>query len=56
LKSFTIPGSVTSLGSSAFFGCGALSVIIVDISNAAYSSNDGVLLNKNQTTLVTSPR
>jgi hypothetical protein len=55
LTSVTIGNSVTSIRSSAFYGCSGLTSITVDGSNTAYSSNNGVLFNKNQTTLIRCP-
>jgi len=48
-------GSVTSIGSQAFNGCASLPAIIVDAGNSVYSSVDGVLFNKSQTTLIQYP-
>ena len=55
LTSITIPASVTSIGDSAFQNCSKLQSIIVDHNNVNYSSLDGVLFNKLQTTLSTFP-
>ena len=52
LTSVTIPASVSSLGSSALSGCSTISNITVDGNNFNYSSLDGNLYNKNQTTLL----
>jgi hypothetical protein len=54
LTSVTIPASVTSIGEDAFQGC-SLTAITVDAANTAYSSQDGVLYNKNKTTLIQYP-
>jgi len=59
-RAVTIPDTinalpVTSIGSSAFYGCTNLSAITVDALNSAYSSVDGVLFNKSQTTLIQCP-
>lgn len=55
LTSVTIPSSVTSIGTWAFLGCYNISAFTVDTFNPAYSSVDGVLFNKNQTTLLQYP-
>ena len=43
----TIPGSVTSI--RRISGCAALKAFTVDASNPVYSSLDGVLFNRDQT-------
>jgi hypothetical protein len=55
LNTVTIPNSVTNIGASAFTGCASLSVITVDALNSFYSSPDGVLFDKSQTTLIQCP-
>jgi hypothetical protein len=55
LTSVSIPASVTNIGVPAFPFCSDLTSISVDSLNPAYSSVDGVLFNKNQTTLVEYP-
>lgn len=55
LASIMIPASVNSIGSYAFYGCGSLASITVDPLNSAYSSVDGMLFNKSQTTLIQCP-
>jgi len=52
---YTIPNSVTSIGSSAFSYCSGLTEINVDENNSTYSSIDGVLFNKSQTELIQYP-
>jgi hypothetical protein len=55
LTSVTVPNSVTSIGRQPFELCTSLTNISVDAANPAYSSLDGVLFNKAQTTLITFP-
>ena len=55
LTSVTIPNSVASIGYSAFSHCSSLTSINVDINNPNYSSLDGVLFNKDKTTLIQYP-
>ena len=55
LTSITISDSVTSIDNSAFWNCRGLTEIIVDNNNQNYKSIDGVLFNKDATTLVAYP-
>lgn len=55
LTSIVIPSSVTSIGKGAFFDCQSLTSINVNNDNSNYSSVDGVLFNKNKTTLIKYP-
>ena len=55
LTSATIPASVASIGNMNLYNCYALTEIIVDAANASYSSADGVLFNKDKTTLIRFP-
>jgi hypothetical protein len=55
LRGITIPESVIRIGYGAFIGCTNLTAIIVDAPNPAYSSVDGVLLNKSQTMVIAFP-
>jgi hypothetical protein len=55
LTSISIPNSVTSIGDSAFWDCSSLSAIQVDALNSFFSSVDGVLFDKSQTTLLQYP-
>ena len=55
LASITIPDSVTSIGEYAFDGCEKLTQINVDTANTAYSSENGVLFNKEKTELIRYP-
>ncbi|MBQ9312605.1 MAG: leucine-rich repeat domain-containing protein [Bacteroidales bacterium] len=55
LTSITIPNSVTSIESGFFSGCSSLTNIDVNSENNYYSSVDGVLYNKEETTLIRCP-
>jgi len=55
LTSVTIPGSVASIWETAFRDCTNLTAIIVDADNSTYGSVDGVLFDKNATTLLECP-
>jgi hypothetical protein len=55
LTSVTIPDSVTSIEAGALSDCQSLTSINVDTNNPIYSSIDGVLFNKEQTTLIAYP-
>jgi len=55
LREITIPASVSSIGLYAFEDCSSLTAITVDTNNSAYSSVNGVVFNKTQTTLVEYP-
>ena len=52
LKSFTVPKKVSSISHSAFFMCSSLQSKEVASGNEYFSSIDGVLYNKSQTTLL----
>ena len=54
INSITIPSSVTSIGSNAFAFCN-VKAINVNSSNSKFSSSDGVLFNKDKTTLIQYP-
>ena len=56
LTSISISKNVTVIGEDAFAGCNGLTSINVDNSNPNYSSLDGVLFNKDKTTLILYPR
>ena len=55
LTNVYIPHSVSTIGDSAFGDCTSLTAITVDISNANYSSQDGVLFNKDKKVLIQYP-
>ncbi|WP_461248441.1 leucine-rich repeat domain-containing protein, partial [Treponema sp. R6D11] len=55
LTSITIPSRVTSIGVVAFSVCDSLTAINVNAANTEYSSQDGVLYNKDKTTLLEYP-
>ena len=55
VKTVIIPNSVTSISSGAFSHYTSLTTITVDIANTAYSSDNGVLYNKDKTQLIAYP-
>lgn len=55
LTNVAIPGNVTNIGARAFFNCNNLKAIAVNSSNLFYSSTNGALFNKSQTTLIQCP-
>jgi BspA type Leucine rich repeat region (6 copies) len=55
LTSVTIPSSVTFIGTQAFDSCSNLEVISVEASSTTFSARDGVLMNKDETTLFQCP-
>ena len=55
LTNVNIPGSVSSIENEAFLNCTGLTNIEVSADNAAYTSEDGVLLCKDKTELVQYP-
>ncbi len=55
LTSILIPKDVISIGTSAFYGCSNLININVDENNSSYTSENGVLFNKDKTTLISYP-
>ena len=55
LTSITIPGSVKEIGGSAFSGCTNLTAINVAAENQNYVSVNGVLYNKDRTTIICYP-
>ena len=55
LTSVTIGNSVTSIGDRAFYECSSLENINVELGNNNYSSIDGILYNKDQTSLLCCP-
>ena len=55
LTNIVIPKYVTSIGIEAFAICNSLTAIAVDTNNQFYSSLNGVLFDKNQTTIIEFP-
>ena len=56
LTSIEIPSSVTSIGDNAFSGCHVLTSIKVSKDNPNYSSEEGILYDKNKTVLISVSR
>lgn len=55
LTEMTIPDSVTTMGLNPFVLCESLQSIVVSETHPLYSSVDGVLYNKDKTTLISCP-
>jgi len=55
LAGVTMPASLTNISDGAFGSCGALAAFTVDGNNPVFSSNDGVLFDKTQSTLLLFP-
>ncbi|MCD7903072.1 MAG: leucine-rich repeat protein [Oscillospiraceae bacterium] len=55
IKTITIPGSVTDIGTQAFAYCSQLTEISVSTDNPVYCSVDGVLFDKDKTELLCYP-
>ncbi len=55
LTSIKIPNSVVSISDGAFYGCKNLMLIEVDENNLNYCDVDGLLFNKDKTTLIQYP-
>ncbi len=55
LTTISIPNSVTSIDIHAFSYCSGLTSINVNQNNANYSSTDGILFNKDKTTIIQYP-
>ncbi len=52
LTSISIPESVNSIGSSVFWNCGNLQNILINENNLFYSSESGVIYNKDKSTVI----
>ena len=55
LTNVMIPSSVNSIGFNAFSHCDSLETITVNVANANYASEDGVLFNRAKTVLLQCP-
>lgn len=55
LQTFAIPASITSIANEVFYSCTSLTEITVDNANTTYSSDCGVLFNKDKTKLIQYP-
>jgi hypothetical protein len=56
IKKITLPKGITDIGDNVFSSCDNLSEIVVDKQNPFYTSNDGVLFDKNMTTIIKYPQ
>jgi len=56
LTGIMIPNSLTNIGFLVFDWCTGLATITVDTNNPAFSSLDGILFNRSQTTLIEYPQ
>ncbi len=56
LKKVIIPAGVTSIGERAFYGCSNLECITVEAENLNYSSQDGIVYNKQKTEIISVPK
>jgi len=56
LKSVYIPASISEIGDFAFNYCEALESITVDEENTVYSSDNGILFNKDKSRLISYPQ
>lgn len=54
-KKITIPDTITDINEYAFFGCSALMAISVDTDNTSFTSDDGILYNKDKTQILAYP-
>lgn len=55
LSSITIPANVEFIGNDVFSWCAGLTAIYVDSGNMTYMSDNGILYDKDPTTLITCP-
>lgn len=56
VETVSIPSTVTKIGENAFAECNNLTEITVDPENSLYSSENGVLFNKDKTVLIAYPK
>ena len=55
IEELTLPKTLTEIGEGAFYGCHSLCTLTVEADNPKYLSEDGVLFNRDKTTLVLFP-
>jgi hypothetical protein len=56
IANITLPKGITDIVYNPFDGCNNLSEIVVDKENRIYASNEGILFDKNMTTLIKYPQ
>lgn len=55
IETVSIPGTVVAMGENSFRGCNNITEMNVSVNNTIYSSVEGILLNKAQTTILKYP-
>lgn len=55
ITSFVLGSALATIGNAAFLGCSSLTEFVVAADNAAFSSSNGVLFDKNQTVILQYP-
>lgn len=55
LNAISLPQNISNIETNAFFGCNSLQNIFVDLNNPKYSSENGILFNKDKSILLQYP-